>query len=305
MRLEQVIQFVAVAQNGNFRKASKALGISQPALTRSIQSLEKYFNVPLFDRLTSGVILTEYGKFVMLWAQETIDSSQNIKRYVDLLSKASTGKLVIGTGAYFDDFILVMALSRLLEKYPKLNIRVIRDTGKNAENMILNSQIDIFLGMIDGTLKTEDIFVKTFETGPITLFCRRGHPLLKIFDPDLAAVLEYPFVGPIVPEEIRVKADRFRYELTGEDRPLIDIELDNYAQIREIVKLSYCIGGLPESIMIPYLNDGSLVRLPVSLPGIKHYTSISYLKNRTLLPATRLIIEKLTEIVQEKSESGI
>lgn len=302
MRLEQLRQFIAVAQKGNFRKASKEIGISQPALTRSIQTLEQYFNVSLFDRLPSGVILTEYGRSVMEWAEETVASSRNIKRYVHLLSESSTGTLVIGTGSYFMDNILSLALSKFLQRYPDLTIRVIKDTGKNAENMLLNHEIDIFLGMIDGTLKSKDIMVKTFETGPFTIFCRRSHPLLNISCPDLVVVFKYPFVGPIPPEEIRVQIDRYRYELTGEKRPFIDVEFDSYAQIRKLVEVSNCVGGLPESIMAPYLNDGSFVGLPISLPGIKHFTSISYLREKTFLPATKLIVEELTKIVQERDQ---
>ena len=304
--MEQLRQFIAVAQIGNFRKASKELGISQPALTRSIQNLEQYFNVPLLDRLSSGVILTYYGKSVMEWAEETVESSRNIKRFVDLLSEASTGALVIGTGSYFMDNILAIALSRFLRRYPKLIIKVIKATGRNAENMLLSQEIDIYLGLIDGALKTEDIFVKTIETGPMIIFCRKGHPLLNISGPDMALVLKYPFIGPIAPEEIRVQANRYRYELTGENRPFMDIEFDSYAQIRKIVELSDCVGGLPESIMTPYLNDGLFVGLPVSLPGIKHFTSISYLRDRTFLPATKFIVEELTKIVEGRSrEMGI
>ena len=66
------------------------------------------------------------------------------------------------------------------------------------------------------------------------------------------------------------------------------------------MELSNCVGGLPESIMNPYLKDGLFVRLPVSLPDITHTTSISYLKDRTLLPATILIVEELTKIVHER-----
>ena len=77
MRFEQLRQFIAVAQKGNFRKASKELGISQPALTRSIQSLEHYFNAPLFDRLSTGVTLTDYGMTVLEWAQNAITNTDN------------------------------------------------------------------------------------------------------------------------------------------------------------------------------------------------------------------------------------
>ena len=303
MRLEQLRQFIAVAQKGNFRKASRELGISQSALTRSIQSLEQYFNVPLFDRLASGVILTYYGRSVMKWAEETVASSLNIKRYVDLLSEASTGTFVVGTGSYFMDNILAIALSRFYQRYPKMSIKVVKVTAKNVGNMLLNQEIDIFLGLIDGTLKTQDIFMKNFETGPITIFCRKGHPLLNISDPDLAVVLKYPFAGPIIPEEVRVQADRYRYEVTGEDRPLLDIEFDSYAQIRNLVELSNSVGGLPESIMAPYLTDGLFVGLPVSFPDISHTTSISYLKERTLLPATKFMVEELTKIVLERNRA--
>ncbi len=237
----------------------------------------------------------------MVWAEKTIASSLNVKRYVDLLSKASTGTLVIGTGSYFMDNILSVALGKFLQRYPKLHIRVIKDTGKNAENMLLNQEIDIFLGTIDGTLKGEDIKVKTLETGPVTIFCRQSHPLLNISRPDLAVVFKYPVVGPIPPEEVRVQIDRYRYELTGEERPFIDVELDSYAQVRKLVETSNCVGGLPESIMTLYLNDGLFVGLPVSLPSIKHFTSISYLRERTFLPATRLLVEELTKIVQERA----
>lgn len=301
MRLEQLQQFIAVAQKGNFRKASRELGISQPALTRSIQNLEQYFNVPLFDRLSSGVVLTEYGRTVMVWAEETITSSQNVKRYVDLLSDVSTGKLVIGTGAYFADSVLAVAVGKVIKKTPSLNIKIIRNTWKNAEKMLLNRQIDLFLGWTDETLKLMDITVETLLIDPIILFCRKGHPLLRRYKPDLRDVLKFPIAGPVVGEEVQERIDKFRFEFTDVDQPLLAVEFDSYSEVRKVVELSDCVGGLPESCMIPYFRDGSLERLPVSFPGLTGRAGISYLKGRTLLPATELVIEEVTEIVKERS----
>jgi len=300
---------------GNFRKAGRELGISQPALSRSIQNLEQYFNVPLFDRLSSGVILTEYGRSVMLWAEETITSSINVKRYVELLSGASTGKLVIGTGAYFADSVLAEAVGKVIKKSPSLNIKVIRDTWKNAERMLLNREIDLFLGWTDDTSRSNDITIKTLMTDPIILFCRKHHPLLRRYTLELGDVLKFPIAGPMVPDEVHEKIDRFRYEFTGVDQPLLAVEFDSYSEVRKVVELSDCIGGLPESCMLPYFKNGLLKRLPVSFPGLTGRAGISYLKGRTLLPATELIVEELTKIVkersrelgqnEEKSESGI
>jgi DNA-binding transcriptional LysR family regulator len=302
MRLEQLRQFIAVAQKGNFRKASRELNISQPALSRSIQSLEQHFNVPLFDRLSSGVTLTEYGRTVMVWAQETITSSGNVKRYVDLLSAASTGTLVVGSGAYFADSVLASAVGRLIKKNPALHMRIVRETWKNAEGMLRNRQIDLFLGWTDEDPGSEDIAVNTILTDPIVLFCRKQHPLLLRYQPEMGDVLKFPIAGPMVPEEIHERIDRIRYEFTGVDQPLLAVEFDSYSEVREIVKLSDCVGGLPESCMMPFFKDGSFGRLPVSFPGLSGRAGISYLKGRTLLPAMRMLIEELTAIVQERDQ---
>jgi hypothetical protein len=52
--------------------------------------------------------------------------------------------------------------------------------------------------------------------------------------------------------------------------------------------------------MLPFFREGSLVRLPVSFPGLKGRTGISHLKDITLLPAARFIIQELTEILQDR-----
>jgi DNA-binding transcriptional LysR family regulator len=299
MRYEQVRQFIAVAQTGNFRKASKEIGISQPALTRSIQNLEHFFNAPLFDRLPTGVVLTEYGRTVLEWAQNAITNTDNIIRHIQLLRSMSTGKLIIGTGAYFADSFLAEALGKVIKKNPSLNIKVIRIIWNNAERMLLNREIDLFLGWTDENKTVKDITVKTIITDPIVLFTRKGHPLLRRYKPDLDDVFKYPIAGPMVPDEVQEKIDRFRYEFTGVDQPLLAVEFDSYSEVRKIVQLSDCVGGLPETIMLPYFTDGSFEKLPVSFPGLTGRAGISYLKGRTLLPAMELIVEELTKIVQE------
>ncbi len=300
MRLEQLQQFIAVAQNGNFRKASRELGISQPALTRSIQSLEEYFNVPLFDRLSSGVVITEYGRTVMAWAEETVSSAGNIRRFLDLLSNASTGKIIIGTGAYFADSVLAAAVGIVIKNNPSLNIKVVRDSWKNAQRKLLDRQIDLFLGWTEENWRSNDISVKTILSDPIVLFTRTHHPLLGKNKMDLGDVLEFPLAGPMIPDEIHQKIDKFRFEYTGVDRPLLAVEFDSYSEVRKIVQLSDCVGGLPESCMLPFFREGSMVRLPVSFPGLKGRTGISHLKDITLLPAARFIIQELTEILQDR-----
>jgi DNA-binding transcriptional LysR family regulator len=233
----------------------------------------------------------------MVWAEEIVSSAENVRRYVGLLGEMSTGKLVIGTGAYFADSVLATAVGNILMDNPLLNIKIIRGAWKDVERLLLKRQVDLFLGWTDEAATSKDIAVTTILSDPIVLFCRKQHPLMQRDKMDLKDVLEFPMVGPMVPEELLERINRFRYKYTGIDRPLLAVEFDSYSEVRKIAEISDCVGGLPESCMIPYFKDGQLVKLPVTFPGLKGRAGISYLKGRTLLPATKLIIEELTKIV--------
>ena len=69
-------QFLALIEHAHFGRAAKALGVSQPALSKSIQLLENELGVTLFDRRTEGIVLTAFGQLLreksrrLLWPRK-------------------------------------------------------------------------------------------------------------------------------------------------------------------------------------------------------------------------------------------
>ena len=70
----QVEGFVAVAREGNLRRAAELLYVSQPALTARIQGLEAELGTPLFRRTRSGMELTHAGRAFLPYAQRALES---------------------------------------------------------------------------------------------------------------------------------------------------------------------------------------------------------------------------------------
>src|SRR5213082_1485224 len=62
MKLNQLRDVLAVAERGSLRAAARHLGVAQPALSRSIQELERELGVPLFERQATGVVITAMGE---------------------------------------------------------------------------------------------------------------------------------------------------------------------------------------------------------------------------------------------------
>jgi DNA-binding transcriptional LysR family regulator len=302
MRLEQLRQFIAVAQKGNFRKASRELNISQPALSRSIQSLEQHFNVPLFDRLPGGVALTEYGHLVLDWAKETLSTSTNLLRHVELLENISTGMLVIATGPYFADSFLASAIAGVINRHPSIHIKVVRDVWKNAERMLVNREVDLFLGWIDEPVMSTNLKTITLISDTLVLFCRENHPIMEKMAPKFEDILKFPFAAPMLPEALLNAIDRSTDKYSVVRKPFVSVEFDTYSELRKIVEMSDCIGGLPENCIIPHLDKGSLKRIPVSIPGAGGSLGVSFLKGTTMLPGTKLIINELTKAVEARDQ---
>src|SRR3981189_740669 len=62
MRLSQIRDFVAVVESGGIRAAARKLGVSQPAITRSVRGLEAELHARLLQRTPTGVVLTQPGR---------------------------------------------------------------------------------------------------------------------------------------------------------------------------------------------------------------------------------------------------
>src|SRR5258705_11931080 len=62
MRLSQIRDFLAVVESGGIRAAARELGVSQPAITRSVRRLEAELHTRLLQRTPTGVVPTQAGR---------------------------------------------------------------------------------------------------------------------------------------------------------------------------------------------------------------------------------------------------
>ena len=96
MKFNQLRDFVAVAENGSLRGAARALGLAQPAITRSIQELEHSLGAQLFIREARGVRLTPIGQDFLVRAMTILGEVRRARESVHQLQDGVEGELVLG-----------------------------------------------------------------------------------------------------------------------------------------------------------------------------------------------------------------
>src|SRR5258708_24543155 len=97
MELRHLRYFVAVAEELNFTRAAKRLGINQPPLSLQIRQLEKELGTQLFRRRTRGVELTDAGKLMLEEARVILKQVETAKTGVRRRARGETGRLIVGS----------------------------------------------------------------------------------------------------------------------------------------------------------------------------------------------------------------
>ena len=127
MHWDKLKIFHAVAEAGNFTKATYILNLSQSAISRQIQSLEQELKTQLFERHARGLSLTENGEYLYKTAHEVISKLKEVESaFVDKKNKPS-GKLTVTTVVSFGTTWLTPRIQEFMQLNPEIEVELIFD----------------------------------------------------------------------------------------------------------------------------------------------------------------------------------
>ena len=125
--VNDLIALLAVAREGSFTRAAAKLGMSQPALSRTISTLEARLGLRLLTRSTRSVAPTEAGERLIQTVGPHFDGIEAGLNALTELREKPAGHLRINSVEHASDTILAPALTRLLPDYPDIRVEVIDD----------------------------------------------------------------------------------------------------------------------------------------------------------------------------------
>ena len=136
--------FHAVAESGNFTKATYVLNLSQSAISRQIQSLEQELKTQLFERHARGLSLTENGEYLFKTAHEVISKLKDVESTLMDKKDKPSGKLTVTTVVSFGTTWLTPRIQEFMKLNPEIEIELIFD---DKELDLSTRQADIGIWM--------------------------------------------------------------------------------------------------------------------------------------------------------------
>lgn len=175
--LQALNVFLTVADQGSFTKAGKILGLSQPAVSQIIQSLEEHFDDALFEREARGIGLTDAGAYLIPMARELLAMSMRLEENMDFAKDSVTGHFEIGCSTTLGKYLLPKLVANFCTHFPFVRIDILINSRKTQMNRLVSG--DLAFAVSSKRIEHAALTYELFCEDPIVLIVSREHPWAK------------------------------------------------------------------------------------------------------------------------------
>lgn len=292
--LELYKAFYYVAKNESISRAANELMISQPAISKSIKTLEQQMNVSLFVRKRDGVMLTEVGKVFYEKVKSAMELINSAEDDVLSLSNLDTGILSIGASKTIINEYLMPVIKKFHKSYPNIKLRIYTENVEKLNNSAKLGLIDVILtNLPDNSLEDYEV-IKLIDLHDCFV-ANNDYSYLKNKKLSLKDIKELPLLVLAKGFKSRIRLDELCIKNNITINP--EMEFSSNTLIKEFAKAGFGIGMVTEENVKEELNNGDLFKLNIDLDINKKYLGLLYLKDNT-----RIITKKFIDYVKNYSD---
>ncbi|MEM9317864.1 MAG: LysR substrate-binding domain-containing protein [Pseudomonadota bacterium] len=262
IRLRQVRCFVTVARKKSFVLAADDMGLTQPAVSRSVRELEQNLGHDLFDRTTRGAELTDRGR-------EFFDAAE-----AALLQLSHGTSAVLGNQSPHES-VRVGALPNVCSQFlpdivkafksdfPDTRVLIIPGTNAGLLAGLRRGDSDLVIGRLSSSDAMRGLAFEAIYDEPLLFVVRAEHPLAD-GRATINAIADYPMVLPPEGTIIRQEASRFLAG-NGIDRISDLVETTSSDFQRAYIADTDCVAVIPRGVVQADLAAGKVTDLRIGV----------------------------------------
>ncbi len=169
---------MALEQTRNFRQAGELIGLSQPAVSRSVSELERQLELRLFDRTTREVVLTEAGQMLAQRLPRWMDELDNTLLELRHWARARRGKVRVASAPTLSASLMPLCLAECAEREPGLEILLLDRTQQDVFESIVTGEVDFGVIVEPETSQLGSVRHETILRDPFVVVAPKEHPLV-------------------------------------------------------------------------------------------------------------------------------
>lgn len=294
--------FVAVATHKSYTLAAAHLRITQPAITRQIQAIEKEFGVRLFRRHARRMVLTESGDVLLEQAKEIIQRIEAAGTLAKQAAAEPTGRLTIGAPSAVGELLLPAIIASYRCKFPRVFLSVVTAYSGDLAEMIADGRID--LAMIFGEPSHAELDIQPLIDVELGLVApARGvlpnDPTQGMTEIALADAAALPLIFPSRTQTLRTVVDQACKQIGV--TPNVVLESNALSISKALVKsgLGFMFLGLVG--VRSEIAAGDLRYISIAPPAINWRLSLATRRSKSSSLAARMMMREIITAVRPEA----
>jgi len=180
LSMRQMRMLAAVAEHGSVLKASRALRVAQPSVSRTLAELEAALGVKLFDRSSRGMALTVYGAALLRRVKTIFGELRDADEDIRSLKEGWYGHVHLGCSRLLSAGVLPRLLSKLMRTRPGLDFSLVEADSDALLGALRDRSLDIVLGRLAGSgSREDDLEYQLLFEEKLVLMTGADHPLAQ------------------------------------------------------------------------------------------------------------------------------
>ena len=240
MDTDQLHHFLKVAELHHFTAAAQEVGLSQPAMSRSIARLEAEIGQPLFERGARKVTLTDAGELLHERAQQILTILEDTM--AEISDDGETGRVRLAAIPTIAPYLLPNVLRAFSRRYPAARISVEEDTTEHLCKRLTQGEVDVAIMALP--IPDKHLEVETLFAEELLLVLPSEHELAtkkQVRAPDIE---NFPFV--LLNEAHCLSDNVVSYCRTRSFQPVATERTSQLTTVQELVALGHGISMIPE-----------------------------------------------------------
>lgn len=288
LNLQQLSAFLTLADTGSFGDAAEALGVSQPALSRTIQQIEGKVGTRLFDRDTRKLRLTPAGERLEPLARRLMNEYQEVFAEFDDFVAGRQGVVRIAAFPSVAALLLPGTIVSFRERQPDVRIQIWEDVGRPVHKAVLEGRADI--GLSTPPPISSDLRYRPLLRDEVVLVCRNDDMLAHRDEHDWSVFATRAFVILSPETGLRAMIDRAMEEAGVAAEPLFNCKQPT--TIGSLVNAGLGISALSR-LTLAQLDSPTLSSRKLRNPTVARSIGVVTHAARSLSPAARLFLKEL------------
>jgi len=289
MDFEQLKTFQLVSRLKSFSRAAEKLGVTQPAISAQIRSLENEVGARLFDREGGRVTFTAAGRLFEPFAEHCLQCHSHILAGVSELYQSPRGEISVSTSEATSLYVLPAVFGQFKKLYSRVHLSIVRSERSRTLEAVFSREVDF--GIVSLPVKDSRLLIHSIHKDEVVLVTSPTHHLAERESVKLDEILQYPLLMMKHGRQ-REKINHFFH--SRDVQPRVAMELDSSELLKRLIGAGIGMGFLPHTNVRADESAGLLRTMKVDGMRIHRELALIFRKDKTLTRAAHAFLEVAT-----------